>query len=316
MEIEIQYMDKEKNIKGSKKVKVKYDWKPLVCTHCKVFRHESKQCNKGSNADIGKSNDDDYNHSKERNNVEGNCKENQHMNDGFVMQNRRIMYNKDLSKKGNPSMLEVLLIISERYHYKCFYTFVYAANDGIGRRSGDSVMTTDMMEFHDCINKIEVDDLCKTGLHFTWTKNLQETRASNMTGILKKLDRVMINEDFIKQYPQAHAKFLPYVISDHTPDILCIPTSIKKKVKPLRFSNFLTNKLEFIDIVKENWKLEVPGYFMYQVVMKLKSMKSPLNKLSWSKGNLFKRVETLRGQLQEVQTKINQVLEFNNLVNY
>ncbi|GJT15727.1 RNA-directed DNA polymerase, eukaryota, reverse transcriptase zinc-binding domain protein [Tanacetum coccineum] len=167
-------------------------------------------------------------------------------------------------------------------------------------------MTTNMMEFQDCINKIKVDDLCKTGLHFTWTKNLQKTKVGNMTGILKKLDRVMINEDFIKQYPQGHAKFLPYVISDHTPAILCIPTSIKKKVKPFRFSNFLIDKQEFIEIVKEKGRIEVPGYFMYQVVMKLKSMKSPLNKLSWSKGNLFKRVEMLRGQLQEVQTEIDQ----------
>nr|GEZ71532.1 ATPase, F1/V1/A1 complex, alpha/beta subunit, zinc knuckle CX2CX4HX4C [Tanacetum cinerariifolium] len=79
MEIEIQYMDKEKNIKGCKKVQV-------------------------NNADKGKLDDDDYNDSKERNNVEGNCGENQHRNDGFVMQNRRRMYNKDPSKKWNPSI--------------------------------------------------------------------------------------------------------------------------------------------------------------------------------------------------------------------
>ncbi|GJR68766.1 RNA-directed DNA polymerase, eukaryota, reverse transcriptase zinc-binding domain protein [Tanacetum coccineum] len=103
MEIEIQYMDKENNIKGSKKVQVKYDWKPPVCTHCEVSGHESKHCNKGSNADKGKLDYDDYNHSKERNNVEGNCGENQLMNDVFVMQNKRRMYNKDTSKKGNPS---------------------------------------------------------------------------------------------------------------------------------------------------------------------------------------------------------------------
>ncbi|GKF58102.1 RNA-directed DNA polymerase, eukaryota, reverse transcriptase zinc-binding domain protein, partial [Tanacetum coccineum] len=37
--------------------------------------------------------------------------------------------------------------------------------------SGSSVVTPDMMEFQDCLNKIEVKDICKTGLHFTWTKN-------------------------------------------------------------------------------------------------------------------------------------------------
>nr|GEZ70209.1 hypothetical protein [Tanacetum cinerariifolium] len=44
---------------------------------------------------------------------------------------------------------------------------------------------------------------------------------------------------------------------------------------------------------------------MYQVVMKLKSMKSPLNKLSWGKGNLFKRVEMLINHLQVIQTEID-----------
>nr|GEV68591.1 hypothetical protein [Tanacetum cinerariifolium] len=356
MEIEIQYMDKEKNIKGSKKVQVKYDWKPLVCTHCKVFRHGSKQCNKRSNADKGKlDDDDDYNHSKERNNVVGNCGENQHRNDGFGMQNRRRMYNKDPSKKGNPLIARntannvrhnnslnkggVNMIHNNEPWQE--YRKKHGETEKLEKKKENSGATKNkwnvngkvVKDLRNTANKYLIfeslpvdndqelqmlkermiaddsenfEDVCcdQDGIKKVMEEN--ETRAGNMTGIIKKLDRVMINEDFIKQYPQAHAKFIPYVISDYTHDILCIPTSIKKIVKPFRFSNFLTNKQEFIDIVKEKWRLEVPGYFMYQVVMKLKSIKCPLNKLSWSKGNLFKRVETLRGQLQEVQTKIDQ----------
>nr|GEW39742.1 hypothetical protein [Tanacetum cinerariifolium] len=37
----------------------------------------------------------------------------------------------------------------------------------------------------------------------------------------------------------------------------------------------------------------------------MKNMKSPLNKLGWCKGNLFKIVECLKSQLQKVQTKID-----------
>ncbi|GKC83700.1 RNA-directed DNA polymerase, eukaryota, reverse transcriptase zinc-binding domain protein [Tanacetum coccineum] len=105
-------------------------------------------------------------------------------------------------------------------------------------------------------------------LHFTRTKNLQRTKAGNMTGILKKLDRVMSNEEFINQYPKARAKFLPYIISDHTPSMLCITTAFKKKIKAFRFSNFLTDSvnIEFLPIVKEKWSKEVKGFHMYQVV--------------------------------------------------
>ncbi|PWA37761.1 hypothetical protein CTI12_AA587500 [Artemisia annua] len=42
--ISIQHTDKEQNVKGTKEVKVEYDWKPMVCTHCKVFGHCDEKC--------------------------------------------------------------------------------------------------------------------------------------------------------------------------------------------------------------------------------------------------------------------------------
>nr|GEU31374.1 hypothetical protein [Tanacetum cinerariifolium] len=44
---------------------------------------------------------------------------------------------------------------------------------------------------------------------------------------------------------------------------------------------------------------------MVYILQKLKSLKILLNKLGWSKGNLFKRVESLRGQLQKVKNNID-----------
>ncbi|GJW24027.1 RNA-directed DNA polymerase, eukaryota, reverse transcriptase zinc-binding domain protein [Tanacetum coccineum] len=113
------------------------------------------------------------------------------------------------------------------------------------------------MEFKIGVWNIRVEDICSFGLHFTWTKNLHKAKVGIMTGVLKKLDRIMFNEGFIKDFPQALAKFLPYIISDHTPVILCIPSNLKKKIK------------------------------------------------AFSKGNLFKRVECLRKQLQDIQISID-----------
>ncbi|GJT58679.1 RNA-directed DNA polymerase, eukaryota, reverse transcriptase zinc-binding domain protein [Tanacetum coccineum] len=45
-EIKVQYKDGENKIKGIKKVNVTYDWKPAVCTHCKVFGHDYNGCKK------------------------------------------------------------------------------------------------------------------------------------------------------------------------------------------------------------------------------------------------------------------------------
>nr|GEV80746.1 RNA-directed DNA polymerase, eukaryota, reverse transcriptase zinc-binding domain protein [Tanacetum cinerariifolium] len=74
---------------------------------------------------------------------------------------------------------------------------------------------------------------------------------------------------------------------------------------------FLDKKLQPNLIEFMSW-----GYYMYKVVKKLKSLKSPLNKLGWSKGNLFKRIKDLRLKLKDVQTAIdadphNQYLRFN-----
>ncbi|GJX74449.1 hypothetical protein Tco_0313044 [Tanacetum coccineum] len=93
---------------------------------------------------------------------------------------------------------------------------------------GTSIMNSDMMEFQDCLNALEVEDICSSDTHFTWIKNLHKANLGIMTRILKKLDRIMSNEDFIKKIPQAHAKFLPYIISDHTHAILCIPSNEAK----------------------------------------------------------------------------------------
>nr|GEY62002.1 hypothetical protein [Tanacetum cinerariifolium]GEY82923.1 hypothetical protein [Tanacetum cinerariifolium] len=70
---------------------------------------------------------------------------------------------------------------------------------------GGSNISQDMQEFTDCVNLVEIDDLCSSGLLFTWSKSPLNPNA----GTLKKLDRVMVNEKFGDVFPKAHAIFLP-----------------------------------------------------------------------------------------------------------
>nr|GEV12647.1 RNA-directed DNA polymerase, eukaryota, reverse transcriptase zinc-binding domain protein [Tanacetum cinerariifolium] len=120
-------------------------------------------------------------------------------------------------------------------NHSMFCTFVYAANGGKERKelwndmhihkrivgnnawvilgymnvtlnpnehsSGSSTMSSDMNDFKDCINNIEVEDIVSSGLFFTWTKNLFKVKAGDATGVLKKLDMIMVNEDFLDKYP-------------------------------------------------------------------------------------------------------------------
>ncbi|PWA97653.1 WD40 repeat-containing protein [Artemisia annua] len=43
--VKIEYIDKNKNVKGSKEVQVEYEWKPERCNHCNVFGHSFGKCN-------------------------------------------------------------------------------------------------------------------------------------------------------------------------------------------------------------------------------------------------------------------------------
>ncbi|PWA89215.1 hypothetical protein CTI12_AA112660 [Artemisia annua] len=45
-EVKIEYTDMEKTVRGTKMVKVMYDWIPEGCMHCKVFGHSLDKCTK------------------------------------------------------------------------------------------------------------------------------------------------------------------------------------------------------------------------------------------------------------------------------
>nr|GEV49391.1 hypothetical protein [Tanacetum cinerariifolium] len=143
--------------------------------------------------------------------------------------------------------------------------------------NGSSCLTSDMSEFRDAVNSLEIDDLCSSGFNFTWTKSLKNL----MTSTLKKLDRILTNEGFMKVYNKAHGVFLPYIISDHSHAILVFPKGLQKKRKGDK------------------------GCKMYRVVQKLKSLKKPLRKLSWKNGNIFEKVHEMKLKLALAQSNLD-----------
>ncbi|GJZ66115.1 hypothetical protein Tco_0622811 [Tanacetum coccineum] len=117
-------------------------------------------------------------------------------------------------------------------------------------------------------------DINSSGLHYTWN---QKPRSGG--GVLKKLDRIMGNLEFIDTFPGAYGVFQPYRISDHSP--------------------------AFLDVVAEQWNMNIEGYHMFRVVTKMKALKKPLRKLLHSHGNLHDRVNALRIELDEVQKALD-----------
>ncbi|GJW51260.1 hypothetical protein Tco_0092611 [Tanacetum coccineum] len=136
-----------------------------------------------------------------------------------------------------------------------------------------SSITEDIKDFIDCVNQVEVEDIGSSGSFYTWTKILKNPNNS----ILKKLDRIMVSEQFL--------------------------TSLKMP-KSFRFANYTVDKPEFINEVTNRWKYQVEGHKMFCITKKLNQLKSLLNKLNWKHEDLTFRAEQLRIKLQEVQSQV------------
>ncbi|GJU91519.1 hypothetical protein Tco_1303942 [Tanacetum coccineum] len=174
--------------------------------------------------------------------------------------------------------------------------------------SGSSRLNAAMYDFKACVNNIKVMDINASGLHYTWNQ-----KPKGGGGLLKKLDQIMRNLDFVDTFPGAYGIFQPYRISDHSPAVLKIPSLIALKPKPFKFFNFITFKSEFLVVVERQWSTNVEGHNMYQVVTKLKILKKPLRKLLHSHGNLHERVNSLRIKLDEVQKALDKNPNNSNL---
>ena len=166
--------------------------------------------------------------------------------------------------------------------------------------TGSSVIDISMREFKECIDEVELVDINRSGLQFTWNQ-----KPRGLDGTLKKIDRIMANLGFMDLFVGAHAIFQPYRISDHSPAILTIPTSVTFIPRPFKFANILVQNSRFKGKVKEVWDTNVSGFFMYRVVCKLKLLKKPLRGLLFSEGNIHENVIKLRHELDTVQRALD-----------
>ncbi|GKD87355.1 RNA-directed DNA polymerase, eukaryota, reverse transcriptase zinc-binding domain protein, partial [Tanacetum coccineum] len=84
-----------------------------------------------------------------------------------------------------------------------------------------------------------------------------------------------------------------------------MPNNLQKRKKSFRFSNFVSDKEEFHEIVKNCWNIDHNGCQMFKSTRKLKALKKPLKRLAWKNGDLFDKVKSLRDKLKDVQNRID-----------
>ncbi|KAK1347352.1 hypothetical protein POM88_055042 [Heracleum sosnowskyi] len=217
-------------------------------------------------------------------------------------------------------------------HFYC--SFIYAANDHVPRRDlwhslevfknlvGDFpwVLLGDfnamlkeeesaggiighspaISEFCGCISKIEVVDLHSTGMRFTWAGSPQGV------GVVRKLDRVLINGAFLQKFRYSKARFLAPKSSDHSPAILEFGNQVGcHRRSSFKFQNFLAYRKKFLDLVRSGWNYTSGRFLMYRVVQKLKRLKPIFRSEAKACGNLCVKVKDLQMSLENIQLALD-----------
>ena len=159
-----------------------------------------------------------------------------------------------------------------------------------------------MQDFQEVVKYCSLLDMSYQGPLFTWC-NKRELGV-----ICKKLDRTLINEVWMRNYPQSYCVFEAGGCSDHQRCRVMIKSEIMKPRKPFKFVNALVDMPEFLEVVNGFWRSTEPLFIstsaLFRLSKKLKSLKPILKQLSKEKVRaIVKKTKEAYTNLCEAQTK-------------
>ena len=108
-----------------------------------------------------------------------------------------------------------------------------------------------MSDLHDCIVDSELSDLPFRGAFFTWYNERLEDP------IMRKLDRVLVNDHWRDSFPDSLSVFDPPGDSDHSPCLVYSSAVVERSNKAFKYFSFLSTHRKFKDVIIEAWQVEV-----------------------------------------------------------
>lgn len=110
-----------------------------------------------------------------------------------------------------------------------------------------------------------------SGYFYTWTN-----RKSGEDLIVVKLDRAMVNTEWLQVFPFAKAHFHKPITSDHSCIEVTLDNHMPSRPKPFKFFNSWTKHQDYHSVTDEVWRTKVIGSPMFIVSKKLKLVKEAL----------------------------------------
>ncbi|KAG7563624.1 Reverse transcriptase domain [Arabidopsis suecica] len=157
-----------------------------------------------------------------------------------------------------------------------------------------------MREFSDSLLHASLMDLNYRGCSFTWWNK----RRANP--VAKKLDRILVNDEWQVLFPLSTGFFGAPLFSDHSPGFIVLNPEDHRQKKPFKFYNFLLKNPSFLPLICESWfTVNVVGSAMFRVSIKLRELKKVIRDFSKTNySNLEKRVQEALEVLSESQSRL------------
>lgn len=132
------------------------------------------------------------------------------------------------------------------------------------KKRGNIVHANKLTQFNNFIESSALSDLKVSGANWTWI-NKQEARP-----IACKLDRVLINDEWLDLYPNSSARAYPPLLRDHTPILLNLTNGFPPRNRSFKYFNHWPGIQGYKETVEKAWKTSFIGNPSFQLTMKIK----------------------------------------------
>ncbi|XP_019256264.1 PREDICTED: uncharacterized protein LOC109234650 [Nicotiana attenuata] len=163
------------------------------------------------------------------------------------------------------------------------------------RTHGTVVQDQEIRDFREFMEESGMTELKAIGRSFTWTNS----------HVFSKIDRAIVNGEWMSKMPITQVHVLDPYFSDHSP--LCIELGSQQKIapRPFRFLNYLADDPNFEMIVADSWQMSTNAGHMKKVWLKLKHAKQAMKSLNTKEyPRIVNKIKGIRSELQATQQQM------------
>ncbi|KAG2329091.1 hypothetical protein Bca52824_000271 [Brassica carinata] len=157
-----------------------------------------------------------------------------------------------------------------------------------------------IQEFSDCLEESAIFDLAFRGCHLTWyNKSVTHPKA-------RKIDRALVNEEWLDKYPDSYAFFDSPGTSDHTPCLISMANQLSPRKCRFIYFDMFSMHPDFQQKIRDAWMADIvsssPMSSLYQRLRSAKACCKSLNRSSFS--NIQARAKEAKQALDNVQSRV------------